>query len=84
MPIAEHDIKLISMYQKKFRCINKEDMYVNGDFDSAQARLISMRLNRCVNTDTLTCKSEEEITQFFRDKLLLVIHNERRFDSNMY
>ena len=60
-------------------------MYVRGEFDSEQARLISMRLNRCLNTtEKAVCKSEEEITNFFRDKLMVMLFNERRFDSNFY
>ena len=59
-------------------------MRVNGDFDSDQGRLLSMRLNRCVNSDTLICKSEKEITYFFKNKYLVLLYNERRFDSNLY
>ena len=75
MPIVEENINIVSLYQKKFHCIKNEDMFINGDFDSSAARLISMRLNRCVNTDTLTCKSEEEITQFLRNKILVMLFN---------
>ena len=46
-PVAEKKQNLLNMYQKKFKCINREDMHVNGDFDSDYARLISMRLVRC-------------------------------------
>ena len=43
-----------------------------------------MQLKRCVTTETLICKSDEEITKFFRAKYLLVLKNERRFDENLY
>lgn len=74
-PIRQNKQNLLRMYQKKFKCIEPKDMFVNGDFDSDTARLISLRLNRCVDTDTITCKSEEEITAFFRNKLLLILYN---------
>ena len=57
MPIIGTNVSTVNLHQKKFRCIDNEEMKVNGDYDSPEARLISMRLNRCVNTDTLTCKS---------------------------
>ena len=75
MPIVEGSKNMVELYQKKFRCIKKEDMFINGDFDSAQARLNSIRLNRCVNTDTIICNTDEEITNFFRNKLLIMLFN---------
>ena len=59
-------------------------MFIRGDFDSQSSRLLSLRLNRCVETDTLTCRTEEEITQFFRNKLLLILYNQKRFDSSQF
>jgi len=32
----------------------------------------------------VVCKDEEEILEFFRNKYLFVIKNERLFDSNKY
>lgn len=66
---------MVELYQKKFKCIDDGDMFVNGDFDSNSARLISIRLNRCTTNDQVQCKSEEQITEFFRNKLLLLMYN---------
>ena len=30
----------MKVYHKKFLCIDKEQMYINGDFDSEKARQI--------------------------------------------
>ena len=59
-------------------------MFIRGNFDSGTARLISIRLNRCVETESLKCKSEDEITQYFKNKFIFFIYNERRFDSNQF
>lgn len=48
---------------------------MNGDFDSTAARLLSIRLNRCVPNDKVECKSEDEIDEFFRNKLILLMYN---------
>ena len=77
-------MNFLEIYQKKFKCINHEEMWVRGSFDSESARLISIRLNRCVESETQKCKSDEEITQFFRNKFLVFLYNERRFDSNYF
>ena len=36
----EGDLQLVKGYQKKFVCIDKEQLYIKGDFDSEKARLI--------------------------------------------
>ena len=57
-------------------------MSIAGDYDSASASLMNMRLVRCDSeTSTVPCKSEAEITDFFRDKFLFLLFNEKIFDS---
>ena len=59
-------------------------MTINGDFDSTSANLLLLRLEKCRESPTLKCKSEEEITEYFRNKWLLLFYNERQFDANHY
>ena len=59
-------------------------MSLKGDFNSATANLLVMRLEKCRETESLKCKTDDEITQFLRNKWLLIIYNERFFDSNNY
>ena len=63
------------------RCIDKEEMRINGDFNSAAARVLDLRLVRCRGHKY--CKSDEEITAFLKDKFLLVLYNKIRFDVNL-
>ena len=63
-------------------CINKEDMRINGDWDSNSARLIDLKLAKCHGHSY--CKTDEEITDFMKDKFLLLLYNKIRFDGNLY
>ena len=84
MPLPENSMTYVRLYQKKLKCLDPKDMKVSGDYDSDKAQLINMRLQRCEETDTQKCKSPEEITQFFRNKFLFLLYNERYFDSSQY
>ena len=52
-------------------CAKKEEMHVHGNFNSANARIINIKLQRCRGRDY--CASDEETTEFLRDKYLLVL-----------
>ena len=41
---ADNDVK---KYKKKFICLDKEDLYVQGDFNSKEASLFSVMLVKC-------------------------------------
>ena len=51
--------RIVETYKKKFICAKKEDMWVNGDFNSIKARLINVVLSRCTGHDY--CAKDEEI-----------------------
>jgi len=63
-------------------------MRVAGDYDSDSASLLLLRLNRCDSSKTIesgvTCKSEEEITSFFRNKYMFFVRNQKVFNSEFY
>ena len=69
------------MYQKDFLCIDKKDLRLYGDWNSSKARLIDIQLIKC--TDKSYCKEEEDIKSFLRDKYLLLLSNQIRFDSDL-
>ena len=37
----------IRKYKKKFLCLNEEDRYLQGSFDTSKTRNVRVRLNRC-------------------------------------
>ena len=59
-------------------------MQISGDFSSISASLLLLRLEKCRESEAFKCKSDVEITEFFRDKWLILLYNERLFDSNNY
>ena len=59
MPMSESSTFLVNRYRKKLRCIDPEEMRVKGDYDSASASLLIMRLIRCDETSEVECKSDD-------------------------
>ena len=59
-------------------CLDKEELKINGNFDTSVADLLNIQLIRC--TGRPDCKSDEEITAFFRNKFLVLFYNTIRFD----
>ena len=65
----------ISLYKKKFMCMNEEDRYLQGSFDTSRTRNIRVRLNRCRSEEQDYCKSDDEITDFVKGKYILLYKN---------
>ena len=63
-------------------CAKKEELNIYGNFNSANTRMVNVKLERCHGQDY--CASDKEITEFFRNKYLLVLQNSIRFESRYY
>ena len=61
--------------QKKLLCLNKEDIYVYGDFNSYNARQLNIQLVKCKGGEKAGCKSDKSILEFFRNKFLVIYSN---------
>ena len=61
-------------------------MYVFGDYNSIKSSLLNIQLIRCNKKDhpDVECKSDSEIKDFFRDKFILILYNEVRFNQQFY
>lgn len=70
---TERDIKNVKKYRNKFLCIDKEQMKLNGDWNSETARMIIVRLRICLGASY--CRSPEIIKEFIRGKYLVLLHN---------
>ena len=55
-------------------------MYLYGDYNSPEARLIQLKLEICL--DKPICKPQDEIMEFMRNKFLVLLFNQINFDSN--
>ena len=82
MPVNIASISQVTKNRKKFLCAKKEDMYIHGSYNSKTARLVNIQLRRCRGrTD---CKTDEEIKDFFRNKYLLILQNQVRFETKYF
>ena len=71
--IHESAFNFIDAYANKFLCIEQEDTYIYGDYNTQKARQLNIQLIKCRNRPD--CKSEAEITEALRNKFLLIFFN---------
>ena len=71
----------IEAYGPRLKCLqNLNDTFIHGNFDSSAGSNIMVVLEKCDNsTSTVTCKSEEEITNKLTWKYILLLQNQRKF-----
>lgn len=82
LPIREGYEDNVELYQKKLICVDKEDMWIHGNYDSSNARQLNIQLQKC--HDRPDCKSDDEIAEFLRGKFLFVFYNNILFNSAHY
>ena len=90
LPVFPNSKAEVEFYQKKLQCIDEEDLYLYGDFNSATGDQLNVQFVRCNNATRLEeglpadCLSDEDITTFTMNKFILVLYNQVRFDSSKY
>ena len=67
----------VSTWKKKFKCIDREDLVISGDFNSPVARQLRINFKMCTGAD---CAPVEEIKEWLSGKFIVLIHNQKRFD----
>ena len=82
LPIHETNRNWLDLYHRKLQCLNREDLWLHGDFDSVNARAINVQLRKCHGRPD--CKNESEILQFFREKYIIILQNSIRFDARYF
>ena len=73
----------IDRFSKKFQCFD-ENLKVFGTYNSMKAQNLAIQYTKCDVTKRLTCKTEEQINAFMRQKFILTLQNEQRFDLDEY
>lgn len=84
-------------HRKKLQCIDRKKLNLYGNYNSELANQLSIIVRRCVNLteeklEKLTpddpppiiCKSDEEITEWLRNKYILLYYNEVIFNATRY
>lgn len=79
MPMNKNSENYVRTFRKKMLCLNKEDLSIYGSWDTKFTKMMDIQLRKCTNRPD--CKSEQEILQFFRDKFVIVLHNQVLFDD---
>ena len=79
--MLEREIQIRKDYQS-YLCIEQSELFIRGSFQSNKASLLDIRLERC--RDRPDCKSDAEITAYFRGTYILMYYNQIRFDSRKY
>ena len=57
----------------RLKCIDQEELFTYGGFDSNQGRAIRVQLNAC--TGYSYCKTKEEINEFLKFKFFFMVSN---------
>ena len=83
MPIFEASRDEVSFYSKKLNCVNEADLRIYGDYNSYKAQLFNIQFVKCHDKPGF-CKSDEEISEFLRNKYILLFYNQVRFDAKYY
>ena len=82
-PIAERYERDMEAHNKKFLCLDQENMRLQGDYSSETASLLEVRIEKCVGHDY--CRDEKEIDDFFKaDKYIIMLNNQIRFNSELH
>ena len=59
MPAVDRHLFYIDYYKEKFICLDPDDLYFFGDFESPSARQLNIDLVKCKGNDS--CKNETEV-----------------------
>ena len=62
-------------------CLDPEDVHIHGSYDSDNARMINVQLNRCQGTD---CADDETINDFFASNQIGIFANRLRFNPEYF
>lgn len=83
----------------RFRCLDREDMHINGHYNADNARMLYIFLKRCINEDDddhhrrvlkgdkeekIVCADDETIKNYFAGSYIDLMSNRIRFDYRMF
>ena len=82
LPVLNDNLKQIKKNRKRFLCAKKDEMKIQGTYNTDSGRLIEIELVKCA--DSSDCKSAEEIDEFFRKKHLVLLQNQMRLETKSF
>ena len=63
-----------------YHCVDPMELEVYGSFGSDRAQQILIDVVKCSKIHGVECKSDEEIEEYFRGKIMYILSNQIRFD----
>ena len=66
--------KWFDLYKRKLNCIDQK-ILINGDYDSTSVKHLQVRYVKCDPELRADCKSDEEITEYLKEKYIVIAHN---------
>ena len=74
-------VEQVKIHRKKFKCIDKKDTVIWGDYASPSGQSIAVRFRMCEGGPSNGCETEEDIKNWLKPKFIVLLHNQRRFDN---
>lgn len=74
--------KEVMTWRRKFRCATDPNIKLWGDYNSPKAQTFKVDFEKCTGKDY--CKSEAEIRDWLRQKFIVLIYNQVRFNPEGY
>ena len=71
-PLVENSFNEVNTWKKKFKCVDKEQLSIQGDYNSAKAQQFSFSFKMCEGEG---CKTKEEIIEWLRGKYIVMLYN---------
>ena len=81
-PVYDNSLEEVKTYKKKFKCIDKEDLRIWGNYNSKMAMQLSVKFHMCKGYNY--CKSEQEIRDWLSGKFIVVLYNQMRFKTDEF
>lgn len=81
----ESSVSDLSFYYRKLKCIKRDTLEIQGDYNSLTTRSFVLLFEKCSNaTFAGVCKSEEEISVWLRRKFVIINWNAIRFSTRTF
>ena len=76
-PVVKTSLQEVITWKKKFKCIDKEQLSIQGDYNSSKAQQLFFGFKMCEGEG---CKTQEEIREWLKGTYIVLLYNSVRFD----
>ena len=80
-PIYEQQLNEVLTYKKKFKCVDRDELEIWGDYNSPKAQQLAFKFKMC---EGVGCASKDTILEWLAGKYIVLLYNQIRFDQARY